>query len=85
MKSEKSLRYLGIQIDKALGFAKHADLVSARAAATVKQLEYLMPNLGGPRQKLRRLLASVVTSRLLYEAPFWSEAMQVLEEDGVST
>lgn len=77
VRSKSSLRYLGIQIDKTMGFTEHADLVSQRAATAAKQLGYIMPNLGGPRQKARRLLSSVVTSRLLYAAPFWSSNMQV--------
>ncbi|XP_060881574.1 uncharacterized protein LOC132953042 [Metopolophium dirhodum] len=36
-----------------------------------------MPNLRGPRQKNRKLLACVVTSRLLYAAPIWSKSMLV--------
>lgn len=70
IKSKNSLRYLGVQIDKNFGFAEHAALVSDRASMAAKKLGYIMPNLGGPRQKSRRLLFSVVTSRLLYAAPF---------------
>lgn len=77
IKSKSSLSYLGVQIDKVLSFAEHADLVSQGAATAVKQLGYIMPNLGGPRQKSRRLLSSVVISRLLYAAPLWSSTMQV--------
>lgn len=73
--SKPSLRYLGVQIDMKLGFAEHAELASERAAIAAKQLGFIMPNTGGPRQKSRRLLASVVTSRLLYAAPFWFETM----------
>jgi len=70
VKSQRSLRYLGVQIDKTLGFAEHANLVSARAAEAARQLGHLMPNLRGPRQKSRRLLSSIVTSRMLYAALF---------------
>jgi len=34
-----------------------------------------MPNIGGPRQKKRSLLATVVSSKLLYAAPIWGAAM----------
>lgn len=62
-------------MDKKFIFAKHAEMVAGRAAETVRQLGYLMPNIGGPREKSRRLLSCVITSRLLYAAPFWAESM----------
>ncbi|XP_011860794.1 PREDICTED: uncharacterized protein LOC105557962, partial [Vollenhovia emeryi] len=34
-----------------------------------------MPNLGGPREKVRRLYANVVSSIALYGAPIWSVAL----------
>lgn len=75
IESKKSLRYLGVQIDKKLRFQEHAELVAERAAKSARQLGYLMPNTGGPRQKSRRLLSCVTTSRLLYAAPFWADKM----------
>lgn len=75
--SQASIRYLGVQVDKKLGFAEHADLTSKRAAEAVLQLGHLIPNARGPRQKSRRLLTSVVTSRLLYAAPFWTPTMGI--------
>ena len=33
-----------------------------------------MPNIGGPRDAKRRLVASVVNSKLLYAAPIWTSA-----------
>lgn len=74
--SAPSLRYLGVQLDKKLGFRDHADLISERAAAAAKQLGFLMLNLRGPKQLCHRLLSTVVTSRLLYAVPFWAETMQ---------
>ena len=35
-----------------------------------------VPNIGGPREVKRRLLASVVHSRLLHAAPVWAKALQ---------
>ncbi|KAE9522341.1 hypothetical protein AGLY_017253 [Aphis glycines] len=71
-----SLKYLSVQLDKKLNFVEHTDLVSNRAAAAAKQLSFLMPNLRGPRQRCRRLLSTVVTSRLLYASPIWADCMQ---------
>lgn len=70
IRSKPDIKYLGVQVDKKLGFTKHVELVADRAAVAAKQLGYLMPNMGGPREKSRRLLTSVTTSRLLSAAPF---------------
>ena len=35
-----------------------------------------MPNIGGPREAKRRLVASVVHSKLLYAAPVWADDLQ---------
>jgi hypothetical protein len=75
IRSKPDIKYLGVQVDKKLSFTRHAELVADRAAVAAKQLGHLMPNMGGPREKSRRLLASVTTSRLLYAAPFWAETM----------
>ena len=36
-----------------------------------------MPNIGGPREAKRRLVASVVNSKLLYAAPIWTSALNI--------
>ena len=38
-------------------------------------LTRLMPNIGGPREAKRRLVVSVVNSKLLYAAPIWTSAL----------
>lgn len=37
----------------------------------------ILPNVGGPKQGRRILLAKVVTSAILYAAPIWVDAMCV--------
>ena len=36
----------------------------------------LIPNIGGPREAKRRLVESVVHSKLLYAAPVWANALK---------
>lgn len=56
------------------------DADQAFTGATIaRHFGYLMPKLKGPRQIFRRLLSCVVTSKILYAAPFWSEWMQVTD------
>lgn len=69
---KKSIRYLGVQLDTRLSFGEHAIAVAAGARKAASALGRLMPNVGGPSQCKRRLLMSVVHSRLLYAAPVWA-------------
>lgn len=74
--SRPTIRYLGVTIDAKMGFVNHAAKAAARALESCRQLGRIMPNLGAPRQRSRRLLASVATSQLLYAAPMWVSDMQ---------
>lgn len=73
--SKSGLRYLGVVLDPRLNFGEHAERVSRKAAVSINALSRLMPNVGGPRLAARRLLASTVTSMLLYGAPAWAPTM----------
>lgn len=72
---KKQLTYLGVEVDRGLSFGPHVMKVSKKAAAAAGNLSRLMPNVGGPTGKKRRLYASVVHSILLYAAPVWVNAM----------
>jgi len=69
--SVRCVKYLGVQLDSRLHFYQHGEYAAARSAEACRQLIQILPNLRGPRQRTRKLLATVVTSRLLYGAPFW--------------
>lgn len=73
--SKRSIRYLGVQLDTRLSFNAHVDYACNRAADVTQSLSRLMPNIGGPRQVRRRLLASVANSIMLYGAPIWGTAL----------
>lgn len=72
---KESIRYLGVKLHRVLGFRTHVESAAAGAQITSTALSRLMPNVGGPRQKKRSLLVTVVTSKLLYAAPIWGAAM----------
>jgi len=77
IQSQPHIRYLGVILDARLSYKEHISVVSKRAAAVQGALSRLMPNIGGPGQIRRRLLATVVTSVLLYGAPVWAQSLKL--------
>ena len=71
-----SIKYLGAQLDRRLSFGEHLRIAAAKGIQCGANLARLMPNIGGPREAKRRLVASVVHSKLLYAAPVWANALQ---------
>ena len=75
IKWKKSIKYLGVQLDRRLSFGEHLQIVTTKAIQCGVALTRLMPNIGGPREAKRRLMASLVNSKLLYAAPIWTSAL----------
>ena len=63
---EKSIKYLG---------GEHLQIATAKVMQCGAALTRLMPNIGGPREAKRRLVANVVNSKQLYAAPVWTSAL----------
>ena len=72
---KKSIKYLEVQLDRRLRFGEHLQIASAKAIQCGATLTRLMPNIDGPREAKKRLVASVVNSKLLYVAPIWTSAL----------
>ena len=70
-------RYLGVMTGSRSTFESHTEHSKNKIATTATALEWLLPNVGGPRQSRRRLLASVVVSALLYGAVIWSDELKL--------
>jgi len=68
-------RYLGVILDRRLTFAAHINTVATKASRSAAALARIMPNINGPSQSKRRLLATVVESQLLYAAPVWCDTV----------
>ena len=66
-----SIKYLGVQLDRRLSFGEHLKIAAAKAIQCGANLARLMPIIGGPREAKRRLVASVVHSKLLYADLVW--------------
>ena len=64
-----------MQLDRRLSFDEHLQIATTKAIQCGANLARLMPNIGGPREVERRLVVSVVHSKLLYAAPDWANAL----------
>ena len=72
---KKSIKYLDAQLDRRLSFVEYLQIATAKAIQCGAALIWLMPNIGGLREAKRRLVASVVKSKLPYAAPFGTSAL----------
>ena len=77
--SQPAIRYLGVMIDARLDFKQQVEHAVTKASAVRTVLSRLMPNVGGPTQNRRVLLASVVISAITYGIAIWAGALQTQE------
>jgi len=78
--SQPFIRYLGVILgDARLSFKEQVEQISTKASVVATTLFRLVPNVGGPRQKRRQLLASVTTSVLTYGISIWADALLIKE------
>lgn len=79
-----NLKYLGIVLDSRLSFKDHVEMVAKKALGTSTKLARIMPNIKGPGQSTRRLIATVAYAQVLYAAPVISDTVsrsQLLKKD----
>lgn len=56
----------------------HIQKTIEKAEKSYSALSKLMPNIGGPSSEKRKVLCSTVHSILLYGAPVWHQATNIL-------
>lgn len=76
IKIAKSMKYLGVVLDKGFTFKDHFQMIEKKAVNVSRALCRVMPNLRGPTEAKRRLYIETVKSVILYGAPIWSEELQ---------
>ena len=69
------LKYLGLILDPRWQFEAHFAQLSPRLLRAADSLSWLLPNLGGPRARCRRLYAGILKSMALYGAPIWADSL----------
>lgn len=67
------IKYLGLTLDDRWEFLPHFEKLAIRLQMVVNQCTRIMPNLGGPGGKARRMFATVANSVALYGAPVWAK------------
>lgn len=73
---KEQVTYLGVELNKALGFKHHVETAAVNATSMASALATrILPNVGGYKQRTRQLLTSIVHSRLLYAALVWAGSM----------
>lgn len=72
-----SVKYLGVHLDKNLSFGTHIIRTTEKAKKTITNLAKLMPRIKGPSTSKRKVIASVVTSQLLYGSEIWAEVTKM--------
>lgn len=71
--SKKSAKYLGVVFDENLRMTEHIKYVTSKAQKVIGMLSKIMPNIKGPDNPKRKILATVVYSTLLYGVPAWGK------------
>jgi len=66
------IKYLGLLLDGKWTFGHHPDALASRVERVAAALARLLPNLGVPDGRVRRLYVATVNSVALYGAPVWA-------------
>ncbi|KAI5747429.1 hypothetical protein M8J77_014440 [Diaphorina citri] len=76
VKSKESAKYLGVYFEQSMAMRTHIKKAVEKAGRTAGNLARLMPNLKGPENEKRQILATVVYSALLYGVPIWGKIIK---------
>ncbi|KAH8368775.1 hypothetical protein KR200_003952, partial [Drosophila serrata] len=64
IRSQRSIKYLGVLIDTRLSFREHLEYAQKKASGTAGSLARILLNTRGAKQLTRKLLTSVETSKI---------------------
>ncbi|XP_076302224.1 uncharacterized protein LOC143220473 [Lasioglossum baleicum] len=75
------MKYLGLVLDGRWTFEDHFEELAHRLQRTGVELCRLLPNIGGPDERMHRLNAGVIRSMALYGAPVWAEELMARKKN----
>ncbi|KAJ8932450.1 hypothetical protein NQ314_014646 [Rhamnusium bicolor] len=76
IENQRDLKYLGINIDQGKRMTTHAKNVCMKANKKLNLISRILPNIGGPKYRKRKIITSTVMSIILYGASIWKEALR---------
>lgn len=76
IRSKKSVKYLGVHFEQNMRMGEHIKKAVEKTGRIAGNLARLMPNLNGPENEKRNILASVVYSSLMYGVQIWGKVTQ---------
>ena len=77
IETSEAIKYLGIWLDKGLRMKRHIVESSTKGEKCALALARIMPNRGGASSTNRKILSTVVYSKMLYGIPVWhTEALK---------
>lgn len=76
VENKKTVKYMGIHIAKDAALTHHLKKACTAAVEKLNTLQRVMPHIGGPKTKKRRILTSAITSKLMYAAPIWAPVLR---------
>jgi len=72
------IKYLGLLLDGQWKFGHHFDALAPRVERFSAALERLLPKLGGPDGRIRRIYVGTVNSVALYRCPVWADDLAAM-------
>ncbi|XP_029668141.1 uncharacterized protein LOC115238438 [Formica exsecta] len=69
------MKYLGLTLDGRWSFREHFSRLAPRLGRVVASLSRLLPNLGGPDGRVRKIFAGTVQAVVLYGVPVFAGSM----------
>ncbi|XP_076303054.1 uncharacterized protein LOC143221505 [Lasioglossum baleicum] len=72
----QNMKYLGLVLEGRWTFEDHFAELAPRLERTGTALCRLLPNIGGPEERVRRLYAGAIKSMALYGASIWAEELK---------
>ncbi|XP_076749064.1 uncharacterized protein LOC143422373 [Xylocopa sonorina] len=71
----KDIKYLSVYLDSSWSFVLYFARLAVRLSKLTTHPSRIMPNLGGPSERVPRLYCGVIKRVALYGAPVWADAL----------
>ncbi|KAJ8913788.1 hypothetical protein NQ315_002694 [Exocentrus adspersus] len=70
-------KYLGVWLDHRMKYNIHIEKAAEKTERVINALHRILPNIGGPQTRKRRIISTAAQSIMLYGAEIWAPAMDV--------